>query len=81
MSSLPTYKEIQGKIKELFDADPSRYGGGRGPGVKDCHIAHAKEQLGLPKKPRGDSSPRVYPCPDDKLALIKDAFRALKMLE
>lgn len=37
----------------------------RGPGIKTCHIAHAKELLGVPKKPRHSLRPRKYPCPPE----------------
>lgn len=81
MRTSPTYKEIHAKVKEIFFADPARYGGGKGPSVKDCHIAHAKELFGVPKKPRTSKRPRVYPCPDNKRLLIHDAFKALGMID
>ena len=51
-------------------------------GVKDCHIAHAKELSGLRVKPawnrQGDV--RVIPCPSDKLPHIKAALKHLGKL-
>lgn len=65
-SIMATYKQIQEYIKTKHQVT-----------IKTCWIAHAKEQLGLPLKASQRSSegkPRVYPCPEDKLPLIKEAF-------
>ncbi|MGA1264962.1 MAG: hypothetical protein ACO331_13815 [Prochlorothrix sp.] len=48
-----------------------------GKTVKNCWIAHAKELLNLPKRPRQTVQPRVHPCPAWALPLIQDAFLQL----
>lgn len=80
MRSRPTYKVILEKCADLFFKNPERYGGGRGPGVKTCHIAHALEEHNLPKRPRLSEEPRKYPCPPSKRHLISDVFTELGML-
>ena len=63
-----TYKEIQDFIKNKHNKT-----------VKTCWIAHAKEIYGLPLKPSPRrNKPRVYPCPDWALPLIKEAFDILQ---
>ena len=65
-SIMATYKQIQEYIKTKHQVT-----------IKTCWIAHAKEQLGLSLKASQRSSegkPRVYPCPPDRLPLIKEAF-------
>ena len=65
-----TYKEIQVHVKKKH-----------GKVVKSCWIAHAKEICGLnPRKSHRRIGKRIYPCPDEKLILIKDAFRYYKMI-
>ena len=67
---MTTYKDIQNYIKKKY-----------GTGVKDCWIAHAKEQCGLdPKRSPRRMGKRLFPCPDDKLPQIKDAFRHFNMI-
>lgn len=75
---MATYKEVLAMCKELYaQQNPeSRHG----PGVAPCHIAHAKELLGMPKRPRTSPNPRKKPCPPEKLPLIRQAFIALGML-
>jgi len=63
---MPTYREIQLYVKATH-----------GNTVKTCWIAHAKEILDLPKKPRQTPQPRVYPCPQWALPLIQEAFLQL----
>lgn len=75
---MATYQDILAKCKELYAKQHP--GALRGPGIKTCHIAHAKELLGVPKKPRTTTRPRKYPCPPEKLPLIRQAFLALGLL-
>ena len=75
---MATYKEVLAMCKELYvKQHPEAQ---RGPGIKTCHIAHAKELLGVPKKPRHSLRPRKYPCPPEKLPLVRQAFIAWGML-
>ena len=75
---MATYKEVLAMCKELYvKQHPEAQ---RGPGIKTCHIAHAKELLGVPKKPRHSLRHRTYPCPPEKLPLVRQAFIALGML-
>jgi hypothetical protein len=70
MSDGATYSEIQKYVKRKY-----------GKVVKTCWIAHAKEICGLnPKRSKRRLGNRVYPCPDDKLPWIKDAFSHFKMI-
>ena len=46
---MATYQDILAKCKELYAKQHP--GALRGPGIKTCHIAHAKELLGVPKNP------------------------------
>jgi hypothetical protein len=65
-----TYSEIQQYVRNKY-----------GKVVKTCWIAHAKEICGLnPKQSHRRTGLRVYPCPDDKLEWIKDAFRHFNMI-
>lgn len=65
-----TYSEIQDYVREKH-----------GKVVKTCWIAHAKELCGLnPKLSSRRKGDRVYPCPDEKLPWIKDAFIHFNML-
>ncbi len=68
---MATYKEISNWIKQKYSFTP-----------KNCWIAHCKELYGLPHKasPRRYSEQRVYPCPEDKREIIKEAFEDLGML-
>lgn len=75
---MATYEEILAMCRELYAKQHPE--ARRGPGIKTCHIAHAKELLGLPKNPRLSPLPRKYPCPPEKLPLIRQAFIALGML-
>jgi hypothetical protein len=69
---MATYKQIQNYIKNEY-----------GYTAKTCWIAHVKEMSGLdvnlaPK--RNDIKKRKYPCPEDKVEPIKDAFRHFGMI-
>ncbi|MBD2442969.1 hypothetical protein H6G25_07105 [Dolichospermum sp. FACHB-1091] len=69
---MTTYKQLQHYIKTKHQVT-----------VKTCWIAHAKEQLGLAIKASQRSSqgkPRVYPCPPDRLPLIREAFEHFHLL-
>ncbi|MEM7716717.1 MAG: hypothetical protein AAF349_24680 [Cyanobacteria bacterium P01_A01_bin.68] len=68
-----TYKQIQDYIQNKYDKT-----------IKTCWIAHAKELCGLPLKssPRSQSNkPRVHPCPNWALPLIKEAFDYFKTID
>ncbi len=70
MTENATYLEIQEFVKKKH-----------GKTVKTCWIAHAKEICGLnPKRSHKRIGKRVYPCPDEKLIWIKEAFRHFKMI-
>ena len=65
-----TYAEIQEFVKKKH-----------GFSVKSCWIAHAKEKCGLnPKKSPRRMGKRLFPCPDDKFEMIRDAFKHYKMI-
>jgi|TARA_Y100001936_G_C16049519_1_gene656880 hypothetical protein len=65
-----TYSEIQNYVQKKY-----------GRVVKTCWIAHAKEICGLnPRRSPRRTGKRVYPCPDDKLKMIKTAFRYYGMI-
>ena len=67
---MATYKEIQAYVKKEFGYTP-----------KTCWIAHAKELSGLPvKRSHRRSGERVYPCPEEKLRDIQEAFRHFGMM-
>ena len=68
---MATYTQIQDYIKQKYNNTP-----------KTCWIAHAKELSGLPvKRSHRRKGERVYPCPEDKLPDIQDAFRYFGMME
>ena len=70
MPEKATYPEIQDYVKKKH-----------GKVVKSCWIAHAKEICGLnPRHSHRRIGKRVYPCPDEKLVWIKEAFRYFKMI-
>lgn len=70
MTDNATYSEIQEFVKKKH-----------GKTVKTCWIAHAKEICGLnPKRSHKRMGKRVYPCPDEKLIWIKEAFKHFKMI-
>lgn len=75
---MATYEEILAMCKDLYAKQHPE--AQRGPGIKTCYIAHAKELFGMPKKPRTATRPRECPCPPEKLPLIRQAFIALGML-
>ena len=75
---MATYEEILAMCKDLYAKQHPE--ARRGPGIKTCYIAHAKELFGMPKKPRTATRPRECPCPPEKLPLIRQAFIALGML-
>ena len=58
---MATYKEILAMCKELYAKQHPE--ARHGAGVAPCHIAHAKELLGMPKRPRTSPYPRKKPCP------------------
>ena len=69
---MATYKEIQAYIKKQ-----------NGFVVKSCWIAHIKDICGLSPKispNRRDVNVRQIPCPDEKIEIIKAAFRHFKMI-
>jgi hypothetical protein len=68
---MATYKEIQAYIKRKH-----------GIAVKTCWIAHVKEMCGLNPRiasNRHSLKERVNPCPPNKVAIIKDAFKHFGM--
>lgn len=70
---MATYKEIQTYVKETY-----------GTTIKTCWIADMKEKCGLPKKiapNRISTYSKVYPCPEDKAELIKEAFKHFGMIK
>jgi hypothetical protein len=69
---MATYGQIQNYIKNKY-----------GYTVKTCWIAHVKEMSGLDvdvAPNRNDIKEREYPCPEDKVEPIKDAFRHFGMI-
>jgi hypothetical protein len=67
-----TIREIQNYVRKKY-----------GFAIKSCWIADAKEKCGLEvivAYNRIDPNKRKYPCPDDKLPAIKDAFKHFKMI-
>ena len=62
---MATYKEIQAYIKEQ-----------NGTIIKTCWIAHVKEINGLIKQ----NLNRKYPCPNNKIQIIEDAFKNFGMI-
>ena len=72
VDKMATYKQIQEYIKKTH-----------GVSVKTCWIAHAKEICGIPTRKannRKNVNKRIYPCPDDKLPIIKTAFKNFGMI-
>ena len=70
---MATYKEIQEYIRNE-----------KGYVVKTCWIAHTKSICGIHTRKaanRIDSNSRVYPCPEDKVEDIKEAFRHFGMID
>jgi len=60
-----TYKKVQKYIKKKY-----------GYTVKPCWISDVKEICGLKRKNDSLShNERKYPCPNNKIEAIKDAFR------
>lgn len=69
---MATYKEIQGYVKDKNNTT-----------VKTCWIADMKEYHGLDKKVASNRisiDSKVYPCPEDKKAMITDAFKHFSMI-
>lgn len=69
---MATYKEIQNFVNEKH-----------GVFIKTCWIAHVKDICGLNPRianNRISYSERKFPCPQDKINIIKDAFRHFKMI-
>ncbi len=69
---MATYKQIQGYVKDKHGYQP-----------KTCWIAHAKHECGIATRQapnRRDPEKRVFPCPEDKLEDIKEAFIHFGML-
>jgi len=69
---MATYQEIQTWIRTKY-----------GFSIETCWIAHVKEICGLPVRPapnRKSLEPRKKPCPEDKMGVIKEAFRHFGIL-
>lgn len=69
---MATYKEIQKYVKDNYGYIP-----------KSCWIAHTKEICGLNPKisnNRYNNNRRAYPCPENKLNDIKQAFIYFEMI-
>lgn len=69
---MATYRMIQNYIKNKYNYIP-----------KTCWIAHAKEVYGIKVKKsinRIDCDERVYPCPENKLEDLKEAFEYFNMI-
>jgi hypothetical protein len=50
-------------------------------GVKDCHIAHAKEMCGIPvRRSWRRKGQRMIPCPSTKFPYLEKAFRHFGMV-
>jgi len=70
MIKTATYPEIQSYVRKKH-----------GRVVKSCWIAHAKEICGLnPRRSPRRKGKRMFPCPEEKLEWIKDAFRHFSMI-
>jgi len=68
-NNMATYEEIQKFVKKRYRTT-----------VKTCHIAHAKEILGLPvKRSWRRIGERKYKVSNTKLTYIDDAFRHFNM--
>jgi len=69
-SKQATYEEIRNYIKKKY-----------GSNVRTSWIAHAKEIYGIDvKRSHQRTEKRQWPCPDEKLPWIKDAFIEFKMM-
>ena len=69
---MATYAQIQKYVRERYGFIP-----------KTCWIAHVKEMSGLhPRLSANRHDPRIreVPCPADKVAAIKAAFRHFDMI-
>lgn len=69
---MATYKDIQRYIKLNYNCT-----------VKSCWIAHMKSICGIHVKiahNRKNPNRRVFPCPDSKKDIIKEAFRHFDMI-
>ncbi|PUA40653.1 hypothetical protein C8Z91_02145 [Paenibacillus elgii] len=68
---MATYKQIQEYVKQTYGYVP-----------KSCWIAHMKEACGLKPKVASNRSGdvRMYPCPLEKQADIRETFQHFKML-
>ena len=69
---MATYKQIQIYIKDKYEVT-----------VKDCWIAHIKEQNNLPLRVshrRLSPNIRVHPCPEKHKNKIEDAFKYFGMI-
>lgn len=69
---MATYKEIQKYVKNKY-----------GISIKTCWIADMKEYHGLKKRiayNRISMGSKTNPCPDNKIAMITDAFKYFKMI-
>jgi len=69
---MATYEQIQNWVREKY-----------GFTVKTCWIADVKEKCGLPPRRapnRNKNGTRLHPCPKNKIASIKDAFRHFSMI-
>ena len=68
---MATYKEIHEWLKKE-----------KGISVKNCHIADVKSKYNLTTRVaynrQGEN--RVYPCPENKIGHIEDAFKHFKMI-
>jgi len=68
---MATYNEIQQWIKKKY-----------GYTEKSCWIADIKSQCGLPMRTAHNrkGKNRRYPCPQNRIKPIKDAFRHFRMI-
>ena len=69
---MATYRQIQDWVRQQHGFVP-----------KSCWIAHVKEMCGLPvrRSPNRRGEARLVPCPEDKLAAIREALLHFRMLE
>jgi hypothetical protein len=67
-----TYKKIQAYVKSKYGFVP-----------KTCWIAEAKEKCGLTVKRAWNRTgeERKNPCPNEKLATLRDSFKFFGMLK
>lgn len=69
---MATYDQIQQYVKDKY-----------GCSIKTCWIADVKDIHGLKVRNawnRTDIERRKYPCPKDKIVMIKEAFKYFGML-